>query len=85
MLALMKKEEELLYRLKKKNGGHLFERGMQKHMTLNIKTYDPMVLCDCILQRVFNIVWVACSDDDVRGVGSGGGRGGARPPMFLAR
>ena len=45
MLALMKKEEELLYRLKKKNGGHLSARGAQKHMTLYYKKYDLMVLC----------------------------------------
>ena len=46
MLALMKKEEELLYTRKKNNGRHLSVQGTEKHMTLNIKTYDPMVLCD---------------------------------------
>ena len=45
MLALMKKEEELLYTRKKNNGRHLSVQGTEKHMTLNIKTYDPMVLC----------------------------------------
>ena len=48
MLALMKKEEELLYRRKKNNGRHLSVQGTEKHMTLNIKTYDPMVLCGLI-------------------------------------
>ena len=49
MLALMKKEEELLYTRKKNNGRHLSVQGTEKHMTLNIKTYDPMVLCDHVL------------------------------------
>ena len=37
MLALMKKEEELLYTRKKNNGRHLSVQGTEKHMTLNIK------------------------------------------------
>ena len=61
MLALMKKEEELLYTRKKNNGRHLSVQGTEKHMTLNIKTYDPMVLCALFPATILDDVDIADS------------------------